>query len=223
MQHTRDMEELVSRAKPKPRAKPLDDIVDDIVCVLGDVEGKALVLLEDETRAKVRRAIEDSTEFFHNWDKWCSREGRATIAKDAGELADLIAALESKLKRLPDPLADYLFGPPLARHALIPVDDIMSATLTDKEALLERLGRLRLDCGRQQPPPHSSGPEQDRVNNHCAALARNLMKVLTSRPITGTAEGPLRVIASLVYEAFTGEPEIDLKRACDRALESTVT
>src|ERR1700674_4839511 len=149
------MDQRVTRTKPKSRAKPLDDIVDDIVCVLGDVEGKTLVLPEDETRAKVRLAIKDSTKFFHYWDVWCSRKGHAAVAKDARELAGLIAPLESKLRRLTDPLADYLFGPPIARHALMPVEDIRAATLAGKEALLERLGRLRLDCRRQQSLPRS--------------------------------------------------------------------
>jgi hypothetical protein len=217
------MEQLVSQTKSIPRARPLDEIVDDIVCILGDVEGKALVLPGDETRAKVRRAIEDSTQFFHNWNKWCSREGRATIAKDAGELAELIAALESRLKHLPDPLADYLFGPQIARHALMPVDDIMATTLADKRTLLDRLGLMRCDCQRQRPPPESSGPEQDRAKHHCAALARNLMKAFSKLQITGTAEGPYRVIAGLLYEGLTEKAEVDLKRACDRALHSTVT
>ena len=99
----------------------------------------------------------------------------------------------------------------------------MEAALAERQAFLKRLEQLRLDCERQQPPSHSSGPEQDRVKDHCAALARNLMMMLTTRPITGTADGPCRFIASLIYEAFTGEPEVDLKRACDRALHSTVT
>jgi hypothetical protein len=99
-------------------------------------------------------------------------------------------------------------------------------TTGNKEALLERLEWLRLRLGCCGLPPDEAsqpGPEQDRVKNHCALLARNLMKVLTSRPIKGTAEGPYRVVAGLVYEAFTGEAEVDLKRACDRALVSDVT
>src|ERR1019366_4925308 len=230
-QHDCNMEQVISRETRPTPAKPgrsLNTIVDAIVLELGDVEGEdgklvALVLPEDETRALVRRAIEDLTEFFARWNTPFSREGRATMAKDAGELADLIAAVESKLKRLPDPLADYLFGPPIARYALIPADDIMAATLADKEVLLERLERLGLGCERQKPPPPSSGPEQDLLQNRCGALARNLMKVFTRRPIKSTDAGPYRVIASLVYEAFTGEVEVDLKRACDRALHSTVT
>jgi predicted CXXCH cytochrome family protein len=63
----------------------------------------------------------------------------------------------------------------------------------------QRLERLRLDCQRQQPPPHSSGPEHDRTKVHCAVLARNLLKALTSRRIVGTAEGPLRIVAGLLF------------------------
>lgn len=234
MQHGRDMERIISPTKPRPARsrRSLDKIVDDIVLELGEVEdteGKLvkLVLSKDETHAKVLGAIKDSAEFFDRWDSWFSREGRAAIAKDAGELAHLIAKVESKLKRLPDLLSDYLFGPREARHVMwinsIPADDIVATTLAEKEALLERLKQLRLDCERQQPPPPSTGPEQDRVQNHCAALARNLMKVLTTRTISGTAEAPCHVIASLVYEAVTGKPKKKLKRAVERALVSDVT
>src|SRR5450631_512758 len=92
--HTRDME-LVSRTKSKPAKsrRSLDDIVDDIVLELGDARGQCFRLAEDETRAKVRHAIEDSTKFFDRWDSSFSRRGRAAIAKDAQELAGLIAAL----------------------------------------------------------------------------------------------------------------------------------
>src|ERR1035437_9353597 len=169
-QHDCNMEQVISRETRPTPAKPgrsLNTIVDAIVLELGDVEGEdgklvALVLPEDETRALVRRAIEDLTEFFARWNTPFSREGRATMAKDAGELADL-----------------------------------MAATLADKEVLLERLERLRLDCERQKPPPPSSGPEQDLLQNRCGALARNLMKVFTRRPIKSTDAGPYRVIASL--------------------------
>ena len=187
------------------------------------MRGQCFRLPEDETRTKVRCAIADSIKFFDRWNSLFSRRGRAAIAKDAQELAGLIAALESKLTRMTDPFGDHLFGPSIARHTVMPVDDIVAATMGDKATLLEILGTLRLRCEPQQQPPDSSGPEQDRLNDHAAKLARNLMKVFTSQSITGTAEGPYRVIAGLVYEAFTGKPKVDLKRACDRALVSDVT
>jgi hypothetical protein len=154
MQHGRDM----SGPKPKPAKsrRSLDEIVDDIVWALEGVGHRDLVLSKAETVAKVRRAVENSTEFFHRSNSLFSREGRATIAKDAGELADLIAAVERKLGDLPPALASYLFGPRNARHVLwagsVPEDDILAATVADKEALLDRLERLRLDCQRQEPP-----------------------------------------------------------------------
>jgi hypothetical protein len=36
--------------------------------------------------------------------------------------------------------------------------------------------------------------------------------------ISGTQDGPFRAIASLLYEAITGEADLDLKRACDSVL-----
>jgi hypothetical protein len=220
------MDQRVTKTMPAKSRRSLGKIADDIVCELGDVEAKSLVLPEDETRAKVLRAIGDSTEFFHRSGKTLSRKGRTAIAKDAQKLTGLITAIESELKRLPDPIAAYLFGPPIARlgptigrrHTVMPVDEILAATLTDRAALMDRLGRLRRDCERQQSPERPPGPEHDRPKYHCAVLASNLMKTYSRQQITSTDVGSYRFISSLVYEALTGQPNVDLKRMCDCAL-----
>jgi hypothetical protein len=219
------MDRPVSRAKPKPMRRVPEKIMDDIIQVLGNVEDKKLVwkdliLPEGETRVRVRRALDDTAKFFHRWDEWCSRKGRVTIADHARELAGLVAALEAKLNGLPEPLADYLFMPPQARHAVMPVDEIMAITMTDHAMLMQRLERLRLDCERQRFSQGSSGPEQDRAKNHCAMIAFNILRTFSRQPITSTQGGSYRTLASLVYEDFTGEPDIDLKHPCQRVLDS---
>jgi hypothetical protein len=154
--------------------------------------------------------IKDSIGFFKRFGFWFSRDGCAAMAKEAGELEAVAAALEEKLKALSGPLADYLFAP-------MPVDG---------ETLIKQLALLQLRLSWMQLPEGEGGrrgPEQDRKQDYCAVLARNLMKQFSTLSITGTAEGPYRVTASLVYEALTGEAGKDLKRACDRALGSDVT
>jgi hypothetical protein len=215
----------VSHPKPKPVRRDLEKIVDDIIQVLGDVQDKKLVwkdliLPESETRARVRRALDDTARFFRRWDEWCSRKGRITIADHARELAGLVAALEAKLNGLPEPLADYLFMPPQARHAVMPVDEIMAVATTDHTMLMQRLERLRLDCEGQRFSAGSSGPEQDRTKNHCAMIAFNILRTFSRRPITGTEGDSYRTLTSLVYEDFTGEPDLDLKHHCQRVLDS---
>jgi hypothetical protein len=45
-----------------------------------------------------------------------------------------------------------------------------------------------------------------------------LMQGLSERKITGTEGGRFRTIANLLYEAISGLPDADLKRACDSVL-----
>jgi hypothetical protein len=149
------MNRPVFPAKPKPVRRDPDEIVDDIIQVLGDVQDKKLVwkdliLSESETRARVRRALDDTARFFHQWDEWCSRKGRVTIADHARELAGLVAAFEAKLNGSPEPLADYLFMPPQARRAVMPVDEIMAIATTTHAAAgaaSPRLRRSAVLCG----------------------------------------------------------------------------
>jgi hypothetical protein len=188
------------------------------VLELGDVLGGHLRLPQPETRATVLRAIKDSIKFLKDWKKLLSREGQTSIANRARKIANLIAELEQEIEHLPTPLAEYLFTPLPARYTVIPVDEIRAAVTTDRAVLLQRLQQLRMDCERQEPPLHSSGPEPDREKVYCATLARNLMMKFSTRPITGSAESPYRQIASLLFEALSGNGEVDLKRACDRVL-----
>jgi hypothetical protein len=58
--------------------------------------------------------------FFHCWDRWFARQGKADLLDKAKEIGNLIAALESKLEVLPAPLYDFLFTPPWARGSVMP-------------------------------------------------------------------------------------------------------
>ena len=222
MRHGCNMKRNISPTEP--RRRPFDDLVEDIVDALGGVGHRCLVLSKAQTVAKVRRAIEDSSKFFGRWDRYFSRDGRAIIARDAEELADLIAPLEATLKRLSGPLADYLFGPPSARHVVwtdsVPEDDIIAAIANDKADLLARLERLRTDCERQLRllPPYSSGPERDRLNGRCARFAFTLMKAFSRRKRVSSGGGAFSVVTSLIYEFLTGVAGVELERACKQVI-----
>lgn len=63
-------------------------------------------------------------------------------------------------------------------------------------------------------------PERsDALKHRCAAEAYYLMDLFSSKPATGTAEGPFQVIAGVLYSAVTGREPTDMKRSCDRVLE----
>jgi hypothetical protein len=53
----------------------------------------------------------------------------------------------------------------------------------------------------------------------CAWHALGLMRELSDRKITGTKDSAFRVVTGLLYEAVSGQPDADLKRACDSVLQ----
>ena len=46
------------------------------------------------------------------------------------------------------------------------------------------------------------------------------MRELSDRKITGTKDSAFRVVTGLLYEAVSGQPDADLKRACDSVLQN---
>jgi hypothetical protein len=66
-------------------------------------------------------------------------------------------------------------------------------------------------------PPNKNA---DIRKNFCAFFAYGMMSALSKNKPTGTADGRLRTISSLLYQAITGQPEVDLKRACDLTLRA---
>jgi hypothetical protein len=59
----------------------------------------------------------------------------------------------------------------------------------------------------------------DHAKHLCAWHALGLMRELSDRKITGTKDSAFRVVTGLLYEAVSGQPDADLKRACDSVLQ----
>ena len=137
----------------------------------------------------------------------------------AKEIRSLITALESKLRRLPPPLYDFLFTPPWALGTVVP-DGLLAVRTTYRAEALGPLRRMRLDCKRfladekKEKKHPARGPEVDRAQRRCAILAYDLMATLSEKRITSYAEGHYVRIASLLFEALKGPAEVDLKRHC---------
>ena len=81
------------------------------------------------------------------------------------------------------------------------------------------LKRLREVCARAVDPGFASHPNYDHAKHLCAWLALGLMRELSDRKITGTKDSAFRVVTGLLYEAVSGQPDADLKRACDSVLQ----
>jgi hypothetical protein len=80
--------------------------------------------------------------------------------------------------------------------------------------------RLREVCARAVDPGLASHPNYEHAKHLCAWHALGLMRELSDRKITGAKDSAFRVITSLLYEGVSGQPDADLKRACDSVLSN---
>ena len=80
--------------------------------------------------------------------------------------------------------------------------------------------RLREVCARAVDPGLASHPNYDHAKHLCAWHALGLMRELSEGKITGTKDSAFRVVTGLLYEAVSGQPDADLKRACDSVLQN---
>jgi hypothetical protein len=81
---------------------------------------------------------------------------------------------------------------------------------------LDRLDEILANTRLIKAPDPRSNPMQWI----CADSADALIYQFSRKPATGTAEGPLHAIASLLFEAVTGKPNQNLKRAVDGMIKS---
>ena len=81
------------------------------------------------------------------------------------------------------------------------------------------LKRLREVCAHAVDPGFATHPNYDHAK-HCAWNALGLMRELSDGKITGTKDSAFRVVTGLLYEAVSGRPDADLKRACDSVLQN---
>jgi hypothetical protein len=98
------------------------------------------------------------------------------------------------------------------------VGTIKHANRQRADSFAAELKRLRQVCARGVDPGFGYHPNYEPAKYFCAFFAYSLMKALSGRTITGTKDHAFRAIAGLAYEAISGKPDADLKRACDSCL-----
>jgi hypothetical protein len=103
----------------------------------------------------------------------------------------------------------------LARKPLRPFIDPHIAISQSVEGL-NRLDEILANTRFIKGPDPRSKPMQWL----CAESADALIYQFSRKPATGTAEGPLQTITTLLYEAVTGKPNQNLKRAVDGMIKS---
>jgi hypothetical protein len=88
------------------------------------------------------------------------------------------------------------------------------------DSFVAELKRLRNVCAHAVDPGFATHPNYDHAKHLCAWHALGLMRELSDRKITGTKDSAFRVVTGLLYEAVSGQPDADLKRACDSVLQN---
>ena len=200
----------------------IDAVLDRVMDELGN----------PSARAEVADSIKRSFEFFHAYDELFGRVGRQNLINGARQIAAAIttledqahaviatlSALENQLRSAEPSLVSYGFHPrPTAPREEL--DALIDATYLPLQPW--RLARLRYerflaDAAEERLPP---GPEFDRAQRHCARLAYRLMRRFSARPISRSVTGPFYNMASLLYEALVGRPDVDLHRHCNWVLD----
>jgi hypothetical protein len=178
-------------------------------------------------RAEVAESIECSFEIFRLYDELSGRVGRQNLITGARQIAEALTTLEDRLHaviaalnalenslRTAEPLLLSYGFQPTSMAPREELDALIDATYLPLQPW--RLARLRYetflaDAAEERLPP---GPEFDRAQRHCALLAYLLMRRFSARPITKSVTGPFYSMASLLYEALVGRPDVDLYRHC---------
>ena len=208
-----------------PDAIGRDELVEEIVDHLRpwkDRKGAAAVT------AEVNRALDVLLKLVPLEAKLSDRTRNRTHAL---QLDSVLAEVETLLVSAPGMLASFLFNPlpPLIMTEdgvlveAVPrsIEDIERAYRKRADSFATELKRLRKVCARAVDPGFGSHPNYDHAKHLCAWFAYGLMEGLSDRKITGTEDAAFQAIASLLYEAISGQRSASLKRACDSVLRDT--
>jgi len=145
-----------------------------------------------------------------------NRSDRTDNRTHAQKLDVALLNVEKLLDSAPSALQRHLWNP-------ITEQDIESANRKRADSVnsfTTELKRLREICAHAIDPGFGHHQNYNLVTFLCAQCAYDLMQDVSNRKITGTKDDAFRAIASLLYEAASGQHDADLKRACDFVLRT---
>jgi hypothetical protein len=146
----------------------------------------------------------------------------------AKKLDRALGEVEMLLASAPGALAWFLFDPlpPMTLtedgelvQVTQSIENIELAYRARADSFFAELKRLREVCAHAVDPGFATHPNYDHAKHLCAWNALGLMRELSDGKITGTKDSTFRVVTGLLYEAVSGRPDADLKRACDSVLQ----
>jgi hypothetical protein len=175
------------------------------------------------SREAIAKAVGEQLEFLRKMiplqEKLMDRQRMRAHAR---ELDKALSEVEKILIADPGGLNLHLFNPlPLSKSESESTEAILLAYQRRAEPFYAELKRLRQVCARAINPGYGLHPNYDQAKSNSAWIAHGLLLQLSHAKISGTKDASFRVISGLLYEAVSGVPNADLKRACDEVLRMT--
>jgi hypothetical protein len=184
------------------------EIIEEIVDTLRPWKKHSRVAIT----AEVRKALDLTCSLISLEERFFDRAEMRAYAK---RLDAALSEVETLSESPPGVLGLFLLFP----RPIVPGEKTSSQERAT-ETFLAELKRLRKICAQAIAPGFGSHPKFDHAKFRCAFLAKALMGNLSKNKATGTEDAPFRVITTLFYEAVSGQPGADLKRACDDVLRN---
>jgi hypothetical protein len=194
------------KVRPTSRTDAIATEITDLLSAKGGTEKFA-------TEVVVRSTIQFLKEIAQNKPPWGFKKSNA----------DALSALQKNISDLRKTLS----GIPGELLMLLAAKDVSGQipSLLEQQNAGERLKKivgvltyLQARCDQlleQQPGEHGSA---DFSQRRAAEEAWRLMKYHNLKPASGVASSDYGIIATLLFEAVTGEQDKDLQRACKTAL-----
>jgi hypothetical protein len=201
-------------SRQKDRASGVaDEIVEEIVDHLRPWNGRqtreAITIAASEQLERLRQMIPLQAKLYD----------RSRMRAHAQELDKLLNEVEELLYSDPGGLNVHLFLPPSLSESEMASKETILLSFQERAApFFAELKRLRQVCAQAIDPGFGLHPNYDHAKSLCAWFAHALMSQLSNAKITGTKDAPFRAISGLLYEAVSGAPDADLKRACSEVL-----
>jgi hypothetical protein len=215
----------MSRKQDTPSGRGADEIVEEIVDHLrpwkNHKSGAAITAAVNHELGVLRKLSPMQARLFD----------RAQNRTHAKKLDRALSEVETLLASAPGVLALLLFDP-LPPMTLTEDGELVQITQSIENIELEyraragsffaELKRLREVCARAIDPGVGSHPNYEHTKHLCAWHALGLLRELSDGKITGTKDSAFRAVTGLLYEAVSGQPNVDLKRACDSVLQNMI-
>lgn len=187
----------------------LEEIIEEIVENLPPRKGTFRTQITTAVRQVLKELRENLPWQMKLLDQAAMRAHARKLNKAATELEILLETAPGIMQALL--FSDLAFSP----DELPSKEKLVQEYIKRSEPFFDELDRLRKSCAQAIKKGWGTHPNYDHAKALSARSAYNLMKSYSAAKITGTRDGSFRAVTSLFYEAVSGRPDADLKRACD--------